>query len=184
MSSQTTFFSWLASRVHVHHQVQSHAASSKGNDLLECSIYSQMTRHVTRVKLCRKALHLLRHVVQGHPPDAAAACELGALAKSAELLSNADDDTWQAALALLQELSQHTSAMQLMRQARPLGASYVHFQPQTMLCCLPPTMPTTTQHPQTALSCIDQAMARGTAIVAEAIVVYRHPFTLVRPNCS
>lgn len=170
--------------MHVHHQVQSHTASSKGNDLLECSIYSQMTQHVTHVRLCRKALHLLRHVVQGHPPDAAAACELGALAKSAELLSNADDDTWQAALALLQELLQHTSAMQLMRQARPLCASYLHFQPQTMLCCLPSTMPMTTYHPQIALWCRDQAVARGTAIVAEGLVVYRHAFTLVRPNCS
>ena len=85
-----------------------------------------VSRHVTMVTLCRKALHLLRHVVHGHPPDAAAACDLGALAQSAELLSNADDDTWQAALALLQELSQHAPALQLMRQARPRCLSHLH----------------------------------------------------------
>lgn len=54
--------------------------------------------------------------MQGHPPDAAAACQQGALTQSAQLLTNADDDTWQAALALLRELSQHANALQLMRQ--------------------------------------------------------------------
>ena len=54
--------------------------------------------------------------MQAHPPDVAAACQQGALKQSAQLLSNADSDTWQAALALLTELSQHADALQLMRQ--------------------------------------------------------------------
>lgn len=75
--------------------------------------------------LCRKALHLLRHVVQGHPPDAATACQQGALDRSAQLLGSADDDTWQAALALLHECSQNAQALQLMRQVHVMVALLV-----------------------------------------------------------
>ena len=65
---------------------------------------------------CRKALNLLRHVVHGYPAGAAAVCQQGALPRAAQLLSSADEDTWQAALALLQELSQDPSAFKLMQQ--------------------------------------------------------------------
>ena len=65
---------------------------------------------------CRKALHLLRHVVHAHPPDAALACHLGALQQAAPLLASADDDTWQAALALVQQLAQDTDSLHTIRQ--------------------------------------------------------------------
>ena len=63
-------------------------------------------------------------MVHGYPAGAAAMCEQGALPKAAELLSSADDNTWQAALGLLQELSQDPSALQLMQQVSPAYSSF------------------------------------------------------------
>ncbi len=65
---------------------------------------------------CRKALHLLRHVVHAHPPDAEVACQLGAVQQAASHLASSDDDTWQAALALVQQLAQDTHSAQTLRK--------------------------------------------------------------------
>lgn len=65
---------------------------------------------------CRKALHLLRHVVHAHPPDAVVACQLGALHQAACHLASSDDDTWQAALALVQQLAENTLSAQMLQQ--------------------------------------------------------------------
>ena len=67
---------------------------------------------------CRKALHLLRHVVHAHPPDAVVACQLGALHQAASHLASSDDDTWQAALALVQQLAENTLSAQMLQQVR------------------------------------------------------------------
>ncbi|KAL0028060.1 hypothetical protein WJX77_004125 [Trebouxia sp. C0004] len=64
------------------------------------------------IKVQRKALHLLRHVVQAHPPDSVVACQLGALHQAASHLASSDDDTWQAALALIQQLAKDTQSAQ------------------------------------------------------------------------
>ena len=65
---------------------------------------------------CRKALYLLRHVVHAHPPDAVVACQLGALHQAACHLASSDDDTWQAALALVQQLAENTLSAQMLQQ--------------------------------------------------------------------
>lgn len=79
-------------------------------------------------KVQRKALHLLRHVVQAHTPDALIACQLSALHKASSLLSSPDDDTWQAALALLQQLAQQSDAAQQMQQDAELRDQLQHLQ--------------------------------------------------------
>lgn len=66
--------------------------------------------------VCRKALHLLRHVIQAHPPDAAAACQLGAAQQAATCLASSDSDTWQAALLLIQQLTQNTETLGQLKQ--------------------------------------------------------------------
>ena len=66
--------------------------------------------------MCRKALHLLRHVIQAHPPDAAAACQLGAAQQAASCLASSDNDTWQAALLLIQQLTQSAETQGQLRQ--------------------------------------------------------------------
>ena len=70
--------------------------------------------------LCRKALHLLRHVIQAHPQDAATACQLGAAQQAASCLASTDDDTWQAAILLIQQLAQDTETLQQLKQVRQL----------------------------------------------------------------
>lgn len=72
------------------------------------------------VRVQRKAFHLLRHVLHAHAPDAIAACQLGAVQQAASQLASPDDDTWQAALALVQQLAQDTDAAQHLRQDKQL----------------------------------------------------------------
>ncbi|DBB04979.1 TPA: hypothetical protein ACH3X3_010256 [Trebouxia sp. C0006] len=74
----------------------------------------------TDIKVQRKALHLLRHVVHAHPPDAVMACQLGALHQAACHLASSDDDTWQAALALVQQLAENTLSAQMLQQDKQL----------------------------------------------------------------
>ena len=59
---------------------------------------------------------MLRHVVHAHPPDALMACQLGALQQAACRLASSDDDTWQAALALVQQLAQHPDSAHMLQQ--------------------------------------------------------------------
>ena len=66
--------------------------------------------------VCRKALHLLRHVIQAHPPDAATACQLGAAQQAAAGLASSDNDTWQAALLLIQQLTQNEETFGQLKQ--------------------------------------------------------------------
>lgn len=61
-------------------------------------------------------MHLLRHVVHAHPPDAATACQLGAAQQAATCLASSDNDTWQAAVLLIQELIQNAKAFAQLRQ--------------------------------------------------------------------
>ncbi|KAL3161427.1 hypothetical protein ABBQ32_010316 [Trebouxia sp. C0010 RCD-2024] len=70
----------------------------------------------SEVKVQRKALHLLRHVIHAHPPDAAAACQLGAPQQAATCLASSDDDTWQAAVLLIQEMTQNAEALEHLKQ--------------------------------------------------------------------
>ena len=66
--------------------------------------------------VCRKALHLLRHVIQAHPPDAATACQLCVVWRAAACLASSDDDTWQAALLLIQQLAQNPEIAAQLKQ--------------------------------------------------------------------
>ncbi|DBA89950.1 TPA: hypothetical protein ACH3X2_004438 [Trebouxia sp. C0005] len=72
------------------------------------------------IKVQRKALHLLRHVVHAHPPDAMVACQLGALHQAAFHLASSDTDTWQAALALVQQLAEDSQSAQILQQDKQL----------------------------------------------------------------
>ena len=69
--------------------------------------------------VCRKALHLLRHVIQAHPPDAATACQLGATYQATACLVSSDNDTWQAALLLIQQLAQNPEISAQLKQVSP-----------------------------------------------------------------
>ena len=55
-------------------------------------------------------------MVQAQPPDALTAYQLGAVQKALSLLSSPEDDTWQAALALVQQLAQQADAAQHLQQ--------------------------------------------------------------------
>ena len=87
-----------------------------------CQLHANLCKHCSQdgcpdtACVCRKALHLLRHVLHAHAPDAIAACQLGAVQQAASQLASPDDDTWQAALALVQQLAQDTDAAQHLRQ--------------------------------------------------------------------
>ncbi|DBA89946.1 TPA: hypothetical protein ACH3X2_004434 [Trebouxia sp. C0005] len=72
------------------------------------------------IKVQRKALHLLRHVVHAHPPDAVVACQLGAVHQAASHLASSDTDTWQAALAPVQQLAEDSQSAQILQQDKQL----------------------------------------------------------------
>ncbi len=78
------------------------------------------------VCVSRKALHLLRHVIHAHPPDAAAACQLGAAQQAATCLASSDDDTWQAAVLLIQEMTQNTEALAQLKQVSHCADFQLH----------------------------------------------------------
>lgn len=81
-----------------------------------CKLKYHAQRIMVWVYVCRKALHLLRHVIHAHPPDAAAACQLGAPQQAATCLASSDDDTWQAAVLLIQEMTQNAEALEHLKQ--------------------------------------------------------------------
>ena len=55
-------------------------------------------------------------MIQAHPPDAATACRLGAAQQAAICLASTDDDTWQAALLLIQQLTQNAETFGQLKQ--------------------------------------------------------------------